>query len=527
MIMVLQTSWTGSTLTKHLFGTEHMFFRIKYIAFLKIFSSMQIDSFFSQTARWAAVICFSLLLSCNQKEEAKKENVPGGFPQNNTGPIEYPEGTVNLVAAARAVMPGVVHIKTIQQNREVNYYEGRYGGGSLTMGSGSGVVLSGDGYIATNNHVIEGASAIEVIFPDRRSFPARVIGRDPDTDLALLKVEATGLDFVRLGNSDAVQVGEPVLAIGYPYSLNTTVTAGIVSAKGRSIGIINRQGTAYTEPAQASTAIESFIQTDAAINPGNSGGALVNVRGELIGINTAIASLTGSYAGYAFAVPVNLAKKILDDLKLYGKVRRGLLGVSFPSPANEELYLRQQGINPGSVKGVFITGIQGGSAADAAGLREGDIIQSIDSVNVFSSAEFSEMIARHRPGDRIALKYQRGGKSYSTTATLKEGVDAVANEQALQVIYDKLGARFLPLPQEVKERYGLEAGVMVSEVMIGGFFDRMGIPPGTIIAYINGRGMSSPQDIEQALLQAQNSRVHILGVAPDGSRIAFNFSFGT
>ena len=490
---------------------------------------MKSASFFSLSSiRNIGVAFLFLLAACNNTPESKK-SAEGGFPQAaSSDPIEFPDGTINLVNAARAVTPGVVHIKTVQQNREPNYFEGRFGGGSLTMGSGSGVVISEDGYIATNNHVIEGANAIEVIFPDRRSYPAKVIGRDPDTDLALLKVEAGNLDYVRLGNSDAVQVGEPVLAVGYPYSLNTTVTAGIVSAKGRSIGIINRQGAnAYAEPAQASTAIESFIQTDAAINPGNSGGALVNIRGELIGINTAIASLTGSYAGYAFAVPVNLAKKILDDLKVYGKVRRGLLGVSFPSPANEELYLKQQGINPGSVKGVFITGIQQGSAADAAGLKEGDIIQSIDSVNVFSSAEFSEMIARHRPGDRITLKYQRNGNTYTTTATLQEGIDAVGNEQALQVIYEKLGARFLPLPEEVQERYGLDAGVMVSEVLIGGFFDRIGIPPGTIIAYINGRGVTSPQDIEQALLQAQNSRVHILGIAPDGSRIAFNFSFGT
>lgn len=451
-----------------------------------------------------------------------------GFPQTSSGKRSAaPGGTVNFVTAAKAVTPGVVHIKTLYASGEdaASFFGEQ--SSAPSAGSGSGVVISADGFIATNNHVIENASQINVVFPDRRSFSAKLVGRDPDTDLALLKVEAKNLSFVALGNSDDVEVGEPVLAVGYPYSLNTTVTAGIVSAKGRSIGIINRQGSsAYSEGEQANTAIESFIQTDAAINPGNSGGALVNIHGELIGINTAIASLTGSYAGYAFAVPVNLAKKILDDLRNYGKVKRGVLGVSFPSPAIEEQFLRQQGINPGSVKGVFITGIQAGSAAEAAGLQEGDIIQRIDSVQLFSSAEFSEMIARQRPGDKVQLQYVRNGKVQTTTATLREEATAQARGQSLEAIYEKLGARFAPLTPAMQERYGLAGGVVVADVEVGGFFYRLGIPPGTIIAFINGRSVSSPQEIEEALVQAQSGRVQILGVAPDGSRIAFNFSLG-
>jgi Do/DeqQ family serine protease len=473
-----------------------------------------------------ACSCLLLLGACKNSPDRKNN---GGFPQASSGrKTATTAGTVNFVTAARAVTPGVVHIKTLYESSgdAASYFGGRRR--TPSAGSGSGVVISADGYIATNNHVIEGASRIEVVFPDRRLFRAELVGRDPDTDLALLKVDAKDLEFVALGNSDDVQVGEPVLAVGYPYSLNTTVTAGIVSAKGRSIGIINRQGSSsFSEGGQASTAIESFIQTDAAINPGNSGGALVNTNGELIGINTAIASLTGSYAGYAFAVPVNLAKKILDDLKAYGKVKRGVLGVSFPSPANEEQYLRQQGINPGSVKGVFITGIQEGSAADAAGLQEGDIIQSIDSVQLLSSAEFSEMIARHRPGDKVNLTYLRKGKVQNATVTLKGEEDAQAGRrQSLEAIYEKLGARFAPLTPAIQERYDLDGGVLVSEVAVGGFFYRLGIPPGTIIAFINGRAVSSPQDIEQALMDAQNGRVQLLGIAPDGSRIAFNFSLG-
>ena len=455
-----------------------------------------------------------------------------GFPQARSSAGAAAAGAPNFVNAAKAVTAGVVHIKTLypgQQGAGNFFGQGYEGGGGPSMGSGSGVVISEDGYIATNNHVIENASRVEVVFPDRRSFPAKLVGRDPNTDLALLKVEARDLSFVELGNSDDVEVGEWVLAVGYPFSLNTTVTAGIVSAKGRSIGIINSSSDPYAQGAQPSSAIESFIQTDAAINPGNSGGALVNMNGQLIGINTAIASMTGSYAGYAFAVPVNLAKKILDDLRAFGQVKRGLLGVSFPSPLAEDQYLRQQGITPGSVKGVFITGIQEGSAADQAGLQEGDIIQRIDSIELYSSAEFSERIARHRPGDKITIDYLRNGKLRSTNATLKgEEKDSAAAgaQQSLEKIYEKLGAKFAPLPASLKQRYNLDAGVVVTEVTLGGFFHQLGIPPGTIISYINGKSISSPQDIDRALVEAQNSMIQILGIAPDGSRIAFNFSLG-
>jgi serine protease Do len=439
---------------------------------------------------------------------------------------------VNFVSAAKLVTPGVVHVKTVYQYpTSASTFLGRYPQNSApAAGSGSGVVISADGFIATNNHVIENASMIEVMFPDRRSYPARLVGRDPNTDLALLKVEAKDLLFVPFGNSDNVQVGEWVLAIGYPLSLNTTVTAGIVSAKGRSIGIINSSDRpAYFEGSRLNSAVESFIQTDAAINPGNSGGALVNLDGQLIGINTAIASVTGSFTGYAFAVPVNLAKKILDDLREFGKVKRGLLGVSFPSPADEIQALREQGINPGSVQGVLITGIQEGSAAAEAGLQEADIIQRVNGVEIFSSAEFSERIARQRPGNKIMLDYLRDGSPGKTEATLKGEESLVTlsdDSEALKIIYEKLGAKFSPLSNEMQDRYNLNAGVVLTDVSEDGLFARLGILPGTIIAYINGRAINHPQDIDQALMDAQNSRIQILGIAPDGSRIAFNFSLG-
>ncbi|MEP7144028.1 MAG: trypsin-like peptidase domain-containing protein [Ferruginibacter sp.] len=479
---------------------------------------------------WLCVaLTTELFFSCRSNVTEKVQPSSGGGFTQQPSTNRTISGSENLATAAKAVTPGVVHIKTMYEHRQASrsvFEDPSRRGATPSMGSGSGVVISADGYIATNNHVVENASQVEVVFPDRHSFTAKVVGRDPNTDLALLKVEARNLPFVILGNSDDALVGEWVLAVGYPYSLNTTVTAGIISAKGRSIGIIN---TPSERNPQGSSAVESFIQTDAAINPGNSGGALVNINGELIGINTAIASLTGSYAGYAFAIPVNLAKKILDDLKEFGTVKRGLLGVSFPSPQGEDQYLKQQGITPGSVKGVFITSIQKGSAADEAGLEEGDVIQRIDSTELFSSAEFSERIARHRPGDKIYIDYLRNGKLSSTTATLKNEktqTPVAGNEQSLRKIYDKLGATFAPLTEAFKQRFNLDAGVVVTEILAGGFFDQLGILPGTVIVYINGRSVNSPQDIDELLVAAQNSRMQILGIAPDGSRIAFNFSLG-
>jgi S1-C subfamily serine protease len=246
-------------------------------------------------------------------------------------------------------------------------------------------------------------------------------------------------------------------------------------------------------------------------------------------INTAIASQTGSYAGYAFAIPVNLATKILDDLMEFGSVKRGVLGVSFPSPAAEDQYLKQQGIKPGSIKGVYITDVQSGSAAAAAGLKEGDIIQSIGEANISSSAEFSERIARHRPGDKITLSYMRNGKTASASVTLKseEANDLSQDTALLTDMYNRLGATFTPLTPDIKVHYNLNAGVLVNDVRIGGFFDRLGIQPGTIIVYANGRAVRAPEDIEAALLSARNGIVQVLAIAPDGSRMAFNFSLGT
>ncbi len=479
-------------------------------------------------------------VGCTSKQSPDEANTTDrtgtAFLADNGPANEAPVGATtsgigNFVKASKAATPAVVHIKT-SYSASADYdiaFGQAYGsppGGGTAMGSGSGVLISANGYIATNNHVVENASKIEVVLPDNRQFPAELIGRDPNTDLALLKIKADNLPSIKLGNSDSVQVGEWVVAVGYPFSLNTTVTAGIVSAKARSIGIINRPSRNGNSEPTGNLGVESFIQTDAAINPGNSGGALVNTNGELIGINSAIASQTGSYAGYAFAIPVNLAKKILGDLREYGAVKRGLLGVSFPSPNAEAQFLQQQGLQPGVVKGVYITGVVSNSAAAAAGLQEGDIIQRIDGVPLNSSAEFSERIARHRPDDVVKLTYLRDNKTRSTSATLKGEESTAKSRTDLDKIYNTLGASFSPLPSSLKQRLNLQAGVLVTQVREGGFFDQIGIPSGTIIAFINGKAIHSPQDIDRALLAAQRGMIQMLAIAPDGSRVVFNFSLG-
>jgi len=442
-----------------------------------------------------------------------------------------------FVKASAMVSPAVVHIKTtytnvVSQRSALEELFGAPQSGGQARASGSGVLITPDGYIVTNNHVIENASEIEVILPDKRAFKGKLIGRDPSTDLALVKVEGQNLPIVEMGNSDNVQVGEWVLAVGYPLSLNSTVTAGIVSAKGRSIGILDRPSQEnYGQRTQAagSSAIESFIQTDAAINPGNSGGALVNSAGLLIGINAAIASQTGSYAGYGFAIPVNLVKKIVTDFRKYGEVRRGYLGVSFPAPTVEDQILREQGINPANIKGVYITGIQPGSGAAAAGLKAGDIIQSINGVPVTSSAEFSERIARQRPGDKVELTYLRNKKTGQVSVTLQDEAAATrvaANNAAGQGLHTKLGASFAPLPAEYKQRYRLRSGVVITDVADGGFFDMAGVPRGTIITSVNGRPVNTLQELDTALGSSKSGMARIDGITPDGTGFVFNFPLG-
>ncbi|RZM11125.1 MAG: PDZ domain-containing protein, partial [Pedobacter sp.] len=430
-------------------------------------------------------------------------------------------GTVDFVEAAAAVSPAVVHIKTSYgtgesrtQSSPMDMFEDFFGGGGRRgqraprAASGSGVILTPDGYIVTNNHVVDKADKIEVILSDRRKVSAKVIGKDPNTDLALIKVEATNLPVVRMGNSDNVQIGEWVLAVGFPLDLQTTVTAGIVSAKARSIGILARDQQPTQEEYEeyqrtgklprGNESIESYIQTDAAINPGNSGGALVNANGELVGINAAIASQTGMNVGYGFAIPVNLAKKILDDFRKYGEVRRGFIGVTFTALDADN----SEKLNVKDISGLYVTEVIENSGAAAAGLKKGDIIKKVDGAIIYDSPDLQEKIGRLNPGDKVQLSYLRDGALRTTSVVLK-GSPTVANKPAVAkaagASIEKLGASFAPLSAQVKAKLGVKSGVVVTKTNTSGLFYQNDLIPGTVITSINDVQLNTVEDVSVAL----------------------------
>lgn len=469
------------------------------------------------------------------------------YAKNEAAEMLSSTGNPDFTQAAAAVSPGVVHIKVTMTNRG-----NQRGGGQVSpfdmfeeffgmpqprrqaqprqaQASGSGVILTPDGYIVTNNHVVENADKIEVQLTDKRSYEAKVIGKDPNTDLALLKVNATNLPIVKMGNSDNVQIGEWVLAVGYPLSLQSTVTAGIVSAKGRQIGILGesqqQRGFGNSEEAmQINTAIESFIQTDAVINKGNSGGALVNARGELIGINSAIASPTGVYAGYGFAIPINLAKKILDDFKEFGSVKRGFIGVTF-TEINEALR-KDKGID--DLNGLYVQSTVKGGAAESAGIKAGDIITKIEGRTITSSSDLQERVARLRPGDKVNLTYKRDGKEKTIAVELK-GEEANKSKQggdelsaSATEIFNKLGASFVPASDARKKELGVSSGVVVAQVHRGGLFEFGGIEKGLVITEINGRPVNSIEDVENALGKTQRNTILVKTVPERGSIYQFS-----
>ena len=354
------------------------------------------------------------------REAANQSSIPGANASGAKAPISLasysgqaaPQGIapVDFTQAAERSVEAVVHVKTkyYRQQYVDPFYHFFFGRPQQSqqpsaMASGSGVILSNDGYIVTNNHVIESANEIEVVLNDKRTFAAQLIGTDPNTDLALLKIEATDLPTIEIGNSDDLRVGEWVLAVGNPFNLTSTVTAGIVSAKARSINILN-----------SDMKIESFIQTDAAVNPGNSGGALVNTRGQLVGINTAIASQTGSYAGYAFAIPTAIMQKVVADLRQFGTVQRALLGIrmlDITQQVKDQLSLE-------SMEGVYVGEVISGSAADKAGMKAGDVIVQVDGRPINASSQLQEQIGRKNPGDQITILVRRGQRSVTLQVTL-------------------------------------------------------------------------------------------------------------
>ena len=465
-------------------------------------------------------------LSFEDKQKVYFTNNPAPSIVSSTGDLDFTQ-------AAAAVTPAVVHIKTTYGAKEgagqdpfqdmfEDFFGNRRKSQGPMRGSGSGVIISDDGYIVTNNHVVDNADKIDVILPDKRSFEGKVIGRDANTDLALIKIEGKNFPIVKLGNSDDVKVGEWVLAVGYPFALNTTVTAGIVSAKGRSIGILNPSSEPSADGSpQLNTAIESFIQTDAAINRGNSGGALVNTRGELIGINAAIASQTGNYEGYGFAIPINLAKKVLDDFRQFGSVKRGYIGVSFTDLDAERA--KEKGIN--EINGLYVENIVSGGGAEAAGLKKGDILTKVNGNRINYSSDLQEMVGRLRPGDKVQLAYLREGKERNVSVTLKgEGsVKSANNSRSAEVVKKNLGATFAPLTDLQKKKYKINSGLVVTQVRPDGFFDQIELPRGTIIVSINGRPINKTEDIEAAIASGKNNMATINAITPEGYQMRYQF----
>lgn len=429
---------------------------------------------------------------------------------------------VDLTDAAEKTIHGVVHIKStvkgktqvVQEMPDIfDYFFGnpqprrRQYQSEPQVGYGSGVILTKDGYIVTNNHVIDGADEIEVTLNDSRTFQATVVGTDSNTDLALVKIEGDEFPVIPMGNSDDLKLGEWVLAVGNPFNLTSTVTAGVVSAKARKIGIYDNKG-----------GIESFIQTDAAINMGNSGGALVNTRGELVGINSALESPTGTYAGYGFAIPTSIVRKVVADLREFGTVQRALLGIS----GNDVSAIRQLEENKdkdfGTLDGAYVASVVDGGAALAAGLQAGDIITAINGKKIKSMTELQETITRFRPGDMVRVTYLRDRKEKTVEVTLKNSrgnTDVVKNADA-----DVLGAVFEDVPDNLKRQLNIGYGMQVS-ALNRGKLQSGGIQRGYIILKINGKQIKSESDIQSAYKEAAESPEQVLfitGIYPSGRR---------
>ena len=419
----------------------------------------------------------------------------------------------DFVKASKTTVPAVVTIRNYQNNAysgrsmDQDIFEFFFGEGfknnrsqqretpkDLPSGLGSGVIISSDGYIISNNHVVANANKLEVVLSNKKTYTAKLIGTDPSTDIALLKIEDKGLPYLNFANSDLVEVGQWVLAVGNPLGLNSTVTAGIVSAKGRSIDLLSQQSR---------TPIESFIQTDAAINRGNSGGALVNINGDLIGINSAISSSSGYYEGYGFAVPSNLAKKVVEDIKKFGLVQRGFLGIGLLDLSNDlqvKTYNQRNRTNLKSEEGIYVTEVAKNSGAEDAGIKQGDIIKKVDNIKIGTSSDLTLAIGSKRPGDKVAITYIRNGKENKVTVSLKDqkGNTSLRSKADLSVS-EKIGGEFEVLSDRVKVSYGLNSGVIAKNIVDGGELSKIGVVDNYIIMEINGKPVNSQKDIENIL----------------------------
>ncbi|MCK7556183.1 trypsin-like peptidase domain-containing protein [Chitinophaga sedimenti] len=393
-------------------------------------------------------------------------------------------------------------------------FQGNRGGGRQyyipgQMASGSGVLISDDGYIVTNNHVVDGADEVSVTLANNKTYQAKIVGIDPNTDLAVIKIDAKNLPYLLYGNSDEVSVGQWVLAIGYPLNLDATVTAGIVSAKSRSIGI---------NTANNRRAIESFIQTDAAVNQGNSGGALVNTAGQLVGINAAIASPTGAYAGYSYAIPVNLVKKIVNDLLQYGNVQRAYLGINYIDPSNMTERDRQDLGLDRDFNGVAVSNVTSSSAAQQAGLQRGDIITGINGVTTPTISEMTEQVARYKPGDKITVSYLRNDKAYTVTTTLKNANGTTDIVKA--GVLDYLGADLEPLSEREIASYGVDGGVRVIGITTGALKKQTDMKKSFVILKAGDIKVKNVDDLKKAL--EKNGSTQLIGFYPSlGGRLVY------
>lgn len=428
-------------------------------------------------------------------------------------------GQVDLTLSAESSVKSVVHVKTLYTNEEYQsnpFYDFLFGNSSKgyhqqpSLGSGSGVIISEDGYIVTNNHVVKGSDLINVVLHDKRSYEAKLVGQDPYTDLALIKIEEKNLPAMSFGNSDELKLGEWVLAVGNPFNLTSTVTAGIISAKARNIGIMRDR----------SLSIESFLQTDAAVNPGNSGGALVDTQGRLVGINTAIESRTGSYSGYSFAIPVTIVEKVIADLKEFGKVQRAMIGVSIRTVDAALAETKQLD----KIEGVYVDGITEDGAAGEVGIEEGDVILAVNDKQVNSGAELQEQVSKYRPGDKIEVLIKRNGRKKQFDVVLRNRLGNTEVLKPRDLTF--LGADFEPISTEEKYRLQINRGVKVKNLRSGKLKDES-IKEGFIIYKINNTPIYKVEDIEEAIQGVKDGGVFISGIYPNGSVKYYAFSINS
>ncbi len=458
-------------------------------------------------------------LTQNERQEPVTQIEEVQQPQVQRAAFLPAQNTPDFVDAAERSVDAVVHImtKVVRQSTTYNDFFGAllgqlYGYPGQTRNNtmvayGSGVVLTPDGYIVTNNHVVEGADEVEVTFNNKVKKTATIIGTDPTTDLALIKVDAEDLDYLTFGDSDNVHIGEWVLAVGNPFNLTSTVTAGIVSAKARNLSILGE-----------GTSVESFIQTDAAVNPGNSGGALVNTKGELVGINAAIASHTGSYEGYSFAIPANIVRKVVDDLLLYGETQRGYLGI-YPAELTQEL-AEKEGLE--NIEGVYVAEVTEGGAAKLAGVQKGDVVTSINGKKVNTVTQLMETVRQYRPGDKLKLEVNRNGRRQHFELTLLNEAGNVDVVRKGDSFYNsEFGLMLQPINQNDMSRLNINAGLKIVEIRQGRFMNS-GVPVDFVITKVNGYVVNSKTDLENAL-GVRSRRTTIEGIYPNGMMGTFYY----